>query len=205
MNFSTLKETIRRTLRYMIIDIIIIGLILLCSFLGFRKGFAYSFIHTAGWVMSIMLAFMLTDRCKPVIAATELAQKYIPEYPASNMMPEMLQGTFVGFTHEIILSVITFLVLFVAIKLIFSILLFIYTRSIGGFTGFIDGTLGLALGMLKGIILVYICLLVVVPIAESFMPEIVPQLDSLIAASQLAEDLYNNNPFIFLLQNTFLN
>ena len=189
----------------MIVDILIIALILLCSFLGFRKGFAYTFIHTAGWIMSIMLAFMLTDRFKEVIAASTIGKNYIPQYPTSEMMPEMLQGTFFGFTREIVLSLVTFLILFLAIKIIMSLLLFIYTRSIGGgFTGFIDGTLGLALGMLKGILLVYICLLCVVPATETFMPHMINQVDSALAASQLAEDLYNNNPFIFLLQNTFI-
>lgn len=188
----------------MVLDILIIAIVLLCSFLGFKKGFAYTFIHTAGWIMAVMLAFILTDKFKAILENTSFAQQHIPEYPSSDMIPEILRGTFMGFTHEIVLSIVTFLILFIIIKLILSLLLFIYTRSIGGgFTGFIDGTLGLALGMLKGIIFVYIILLICVPIAETLMPDMVSTIDGILQSSQLAEDLYNNNPFILLLENTF--
>lgn len=188
----------------MILDILIIALILLCCFLGFRKGFAYTFIHTAGWIMALMLAFMLTDKFKVVLEATPFAKEHIPEIPTSEMMPEILQNNFIGFTHEMILSIVAFIILFIGIKLIMSILLHIYTHSIGGgFTGFIDGTLGLALGMLKGIILVYIILLVCVPLVETLAPDMVGTIDQVLASSQLAEDLYNNNPFAFLLENNF--
>lgn len=188
----------------MILDILIIALILLCCFHGFRKGFAYTFIHTAGWVMALMLAFMLTDKFKVVLEATPFAQEHIPQIPVSDMLPELLQENFVGFTHEIILSVVAFLILFIGIKILMSILLHIYTRSIsGGFSGFIDGTLGLALGMLKGIIFVYIVLLVCIPLVETIMPNMVGTIDNLIQTSQLAKDLYNNNPFVFLLENNF--
>lgn len=190
----------------MVLDIIIIALILLCCFLGFRKGFAYTFIHTAGWIMALMLAFMLTDKFKVILEATPFAQEHIPEIPASHMLPSILQGTFVGFTREIILSIVAFIILFIAIKIILSILLHIYTHSIGdGFTGFIDGTLGLALGMIKGIILVYIVLLVCIPLTETLFPDMVGTIDKVISSSQLAEDLYNNNPFVFLLENNFFN
>ena len=188
----------------MILDILIIAIVLVCSFLGFKKGFAYTFIHTAGWIMALILAFILTDKFKAVIKATPFAQQHIPQYPISDSVPSLLEGTFIGFTHEMILSIVTFILLFIIIKLIIGLLLLIYTKSIGGgFTGFIDGTLGLALGMLKGIILVYIVLLVCIPLAETLMPNMVPTINGFLNNSQLAEDLYNNNPFILLLQNSF--
>ena len=57
----------------MILDILIIAIVLVCSFLGFKKGFAYTFIHTAGWIMALILAFILTDKFKAVIKATPFA------------------------------------------------------------------------------------------------------------------------------------
>ena len=188
----------------MVLDILIIALILLCCFFGFKKGFAYTFIHTAGWVMALMLAFMLTDKFKVILEATPFAKEHIPDIPASDMIPSILQDTFVGFTREMILSIVAFIILFIGIKIIMSILLHIYTHSIrGGFTGFIDGTLGLALGMVKGIILVYIILLVCFPLVETLMPDMIGSLHQLMDSSQLAKDLYNNNPIVFLLENNF--
>lgn len=190
----------------MILDILIIAIVLICSFLGFKKGFAYTFIHTAGLIMSAILAFILTDKCKTLLETIPFMQQHIPQYPTSEKIPELLEGTFLCFTHEIVLSIITFLLLFIVIKLILSLFLFVYTKSIrDGFTGFIDGTLGLALGMLKGVIIVYIILLVCIPIAETLMPNMVNTINGILNSSQLADDLYNNNPFILLLQSSFLN
>ena len=191
----------------MVLDLILIGIVLLSAFSGFKKGFAYTFIHTSGWIMSVVIAFVFTDRLKAILESSAFVKEYIPipEFPTSELMPDILQGTLFGITHDMILSLMAFSILFIGVKILFRILFGVYTSSIGGgVTGFIDGTLGLAIGLLKGVIIVFVILLICIPTVETFFPCLVDNVDSLLTGSQLAEDLYNNNPFIFMLEHTFL-
>ena len=46
----------------MIFDVILIAILALTMVFGFRRGFVYTFIHTIGWVLSIVLAFVWSPK-----------------------------------------------------------------------------------------------------------------------------------------------
>lgn len=188
----------------MILDIVIAAVILISLIDGFRRGFVFTFIHTSGWIIAAVLAFIGTGYTKEWIIKNTPLGGLVPEVPVSDSVPEIIHGTFISVTSGMLTSLLVFAVLFIAVKLVLNVLLYFFTKAQrGGFTGFFDGLFGMAFGLLKGIVASYIILLLILPLAESFLPDTVPAVDSMLESSKVASVLYDKNPIVFLLEQTF--
>lgn len=189
----------------MIIDGILLALMLFSGIYGLRKGFMFTFVHTAGWIMSLVLAFIGTPYAKEYITEnTDWYDRFIPAIPVPDGVPEIISDITIQVTSNFIFTVAIYIVLFIAIKLVLTILLkFISNAYRGGFIGFFDAFFGLAIGLIRGVILVFVFLTAMIPVAEIFAPDIIPAILANLDSSYAAKTLYDNNYIVLLLQNFF--
>ena len=202
------------------VDCIIAIIVIFTIIQGYRHGFVHTFIHTVGWILAVILGFVwyphvigflkdktgYYDSIHEKIAerlaenagnATDSAMSGIPEVirdlldKAIDSATSAIASTVSDNLTNLIFNIIGFLVVAIAIKLILMTLTLLFSKEKnGGFIGGVDGFFGLLAGALKGIILVYILLALMVPVTSltgnSFLIE---QLDG----SALGSYLYDNN------------
>lgn len=209
----------------MILDICL-GIILLLSVIaGYRKGFTEAFLHTIGWILAIVLGFVWT----PAVAAflrgnTGLEENLrtifderlalagtgggegilsgVPKILADYFSDaaSVIQTKTVENLVDIIMTILALLCIILVIKLIFFLITFLFSkRKRGGIIAFSDGMLGLAFGLVKGLLLICILLAFFLPLANFIRSDAL--LDQLYS-STYAIQIYDNNP-IFLLTQIF--
>ena len=202
------------------VDGIIVILLIFTIVSGYRRGFIHTFIHTVGWLLAVILGFVwyphvikflkektaFYDAVHGKIAerisenagsATDAAMTGIPEVirdlldKAIGSATDAIALSMSDSLSNLIFNIIGFLVVAIAIKLILLGLTILFSKEKnGGFIGGIDGFLGLLAGALKGIILVYILLALMVPITSlSGSSFLMGELDG----SVLGSYLYDNN------------
>lgn len=208
------------------VDSVIVVIIIFSLIQGFRCGFINTFIHTLGWVLAIILGFAwypyVLDFLKNKTNFYETIQKKIMERIAENAnsatesavdgLPQVIKDVIGNATDaianslayglsNIIFNIIAFLVVALAIKLVLYIISSLFSKTSNeGVLGCIDGFLGLIAGGLKGFIIVYILLALLIPVTSLTDTEfIIDELNN----SVLGSYLYENN-LIFIAIKGFL-
>lgn len=206
---------------------IAIGLILLVSFvLGYVRGFMNTFLHTAGWILALVLSFVwyptVTAFLKEKTGFYEMMDTNLTERFATqstgvvsdtlNGIPEILKeavNTAANALAEslgsglanILFNIIGFLLVGIGIKLIFLFLTSLFSKkSNDGLTGWFDGIFGAVFGGIKGFVLVLVLLACLVPIMGLSLSTF---LQNTLDASHFAKVLYDSNP-IFLILHSFV-
>ena len=209
------------------VDGIIVIIVISTIIIGFRQGFIHTFIHTIGWVLAMILGFVwypfVRDSLKEKTNFYDSIHGKITERIAGNAgnaadsamtgIPEVIRDlldkavdsatnaiatTMADNLTNLIFNILGFLVVAFAIKLILMALTILFSKEKNnGFIGGVDGFFGLLAGALKGMILVYILLALMVPVtsltASSFL---IDQLDG----SVLGSYLYDNNLILKLIK-----
>ena len=212
----------------MVLDIII-GVILLCTAIyGFRKGFVFTFIHTVGWVVSIVLAYLATPYVTKFLKDNTGVYKWFFGYfkarfgdsntaidGSLNTLPASISSAVTKFSSDLLNSVsstfaniaftiITFILLYIIIKLIIMLISRLLSKDYaGGFRGFFDGFFGLVFGLIKGMVIVFLFLLVLMPVANIVSPDLTTSVVHQLDTSMFAQTLYNNNIILILIQSMF--
>ncbi|MDD3170149.1 MAG: CvpA family protein [Eubacteriales bacterium] len=202
------------------VDGIIVILVIFTIVQGFRLGFVHTFIHTVGWILAVVLGFVwyphvidflkgktgfygsVRGKIAERIAentgnAADSAMTGIPEVirdlldKAINSAANTIAVTMSDHLTNLIFNLIGFLVVALAIKLILMGITMLFSKEKNsGLIGGVDGFLGLIAGALRGLILVYILLALMVPVTSlSGSPFLIEQLDG----SVLGSYLYDNN------------
>lgn len=209
----------------MVFDIII-GIVLIVTMVfGFRKGFVYSIIHTLGWFGAIVLAFFATGPVRKLAEAnTDISDRiyaiFIEKLNISSdslhvslesLPPLVGQGidTSMAGAAETLADKLTFLTMtllcFIVTLLVIKAIIFLVTIGISskkkGFTGAVDGILGLVAGLLRGVIFVFLFLAILVPLANFVSPASTQLIVDSLNGSHLAGTLYDNNFLVNLLQD----
>lgn len=173
----------------MIVDITIIVLLLFTAFQGHRHGFVRTFLQMSGWLLSVILAFLWHPYVSDyLIANTKLyhgvsesiSGNLAIENPAfeeslSNFPPlisDLIQSTATTITQslstrisDIIFTLLCFFLVIILLKIFFFMLVRLFSKdSNDGFIGSIDSFFGLIAGTLKGLLLVFIVLALIVPV-----------------------------------------
>lgn len=208
------------------IDIVVAAIFVLSAASGYRKGFIHTFIHTAGWLLSLVLAYAWYPRAAEFLR--EKTDFYNAIYgkmferiteegasivdPLSGNLPVVLADilesvektvttALAGGLSLLLFNVLSFLLVVVGIRIVFLILLSLLSKkNREGVTGFFDGVLGLLAGSLKGIILIFLLLALLVPVISITGSQALP--DAL-ADSRIAGTLYDNN-LLFVIINDFI-
>lgn len=204
-------------------DIAIATIILLSAFFGFRSGFVKTFLHTIGWILSIVLGFIWYPQLNSFlmehtnyydsmresvsIKLSDAATGAVSE--SFTGIPDILQRAFAAATQtlsdsladsitNLFFGIISLVLVVALIKLVFWILIQLFSKTKNeGFTGFVDGLLGTGFGALKGLLLVMILMALLVPISNFADTTFFTQS---IADSTAGSVLYNNNPILWFVR-----
>ena len=215
----------------MVMDIMV-GIIFFGSvFLSMRKGFALTVINFIRVVASAVLGILFHDDLRDwLLNQTGLGiwiqdtlQKRTAEAIASvwsetdifPLLPEIIRKEALTVTDvlvsegisklaETLLSILSFLLIVLAVGLVCSILNRIFSKQFNeGFVGFMDWFLGGVLGVLSGMFYVFVFLAVIVPVTSLFMPEMSETLMTSFAESKIAGSLYDNNILLLIFRDFF--
>lgn len=210
------------------VDGIIVIILIFTAVQGYRHGFVQTFIHTVGWVLAVVLGFVwyphvigflkektgfydvvhakIAERiAENAGSAADSAIAGIPEVirgllnkavdSATNAIASSISDTLTG----MIFNIIGFLAVALLIKMVLLVLTTLFSKEKNsGIIGGIDGLFGLFAGALKGIIIVYILLAIMVPISSlSGSPVLSTGLDN----SVLGSYLYDNNLILMTVKS----
>lgn len=107
---------------------------------------------------------------------------------------------------EIAMGVIAFALIILAVSLIMFIIRIII-RSLRDHSiviGFADRVLGMVLGLVRGLMLAWIAVALLIPITTLVSPEHVPAMMSALQQTTAAKVLYDVNPFFYLVKYAFI-
>lgn len=205
-------------------DIAVTAIFVFSTARGYRVGFARSFLHAAGWILSIVLGFVwfpeleafLRDKTDYYDSIREAAQNRLDERaseavdPFTDRLPALFRDGIEsaeeavttalseGFA-DFLMNVISFLLVMLAIRLLFLLLASLLGKKHqGGVIGFLDGVLGLAAGALKGILLIFFLLALLVPVVTLSGGDFIA--DAL-ANAKIAGPLYDNNLILLIVKD----
>lgn len=206
---------------------IAIGLIFVLSTAsGFRKGFVRTFIHTAGWVLSIIIGFVFFSRVENFLRANtnfydNIYNKISGQIEAGGssaihtlttdmplILQEVIDSIKVSVTTAIasgiadfVFKILCFILVVIIIRLVFLLLSSLFSKKHNdGIIGFLDGSFGLIAGAIKGLLLIFILLALLVPVISLSSGN---GLASALEASRIAGTLYDNN-YLLLIVKTHL-
>ncbi len=195
--------------------------------LGFRRGLFSTAIHTFGWASAVILGFAwspainlflrdhtgLFESLQNAVSAKLLESGETAVDPLAGSLPKILSDALEQASRDLLLSaaaeitgllfqILVFLGAAILVGLLFSLFSKVFSQKKGrcGFLSFGDGAAGLLIGCTRGILLVFLFLAFLVP-----MEIIVPgdKIQTALAASHIAADLYDNNLLLLLAKNTF--
>ena len=210
----------------MILDIIVILLIAGMAFLGYRKGFVHTLIHTVGWIGSLVIAYLLvpgvagwakentglynwlngivTAKFDISLEAIDAATESLPDSIAPTIdqySTDIVDGISAAFT-QIFGTIMVFVFLFIVLKLVSWLLLHLVSKEYNdGIVNFADGLLGMLFGFLKGFLLVLVLLAALLPAINLMSTGFVEAITNQLAHSHIAGYLYNENFILMLIQN----
>ena len=207
-------------------DVVVALIFIISTAAGFRQGFVRTFIHTAGWILSIVLAFAWYAQVEDFMRNKtnfydtiygKVAERVAAEGPSAGVsftqdMPLILKelvdtiknsvadAIAMGVT-DFLFKVICFLLLVVAIRLVFMLISSLFSKKNNdGFLGFVDGVFGLLAGAVKGLLLIFLLLALLVPVMSLTTGD---SLAAALESSRIAGTLYDNNYLLLLLKGAF--
>jgi uncharacterized membrane protein required for colicin V production len=210
----------------MAIDIFLFILLVVITALGYRNGFIYTLFHTLGWLISLLIGFVFTPMVKTYMIQSDIFYTSIREQVLLRMpgnledhpltaegiprsirrvmedMTTSLTESAVSVVTDFLMTVAAFLILVAASKFLLYILIALFSkRNNPGATGIIDGLLGLGMGFIKGFVVVYLVLAIMIPAINLASPDHAFSLLTSLDSSLMAKDLYDNNPLLLLFRN----
>lgn len=208
----------------MIFDIIVVTILVICMVLGFRRGFIYSFVNTLGWIGSIICAFigsrMLSGQLTMHTGLDEsiylkiydnISGSFESITTGADTLPLILNETvdtaaataaeaLAQRLTDMTMLILSFLMIFIVIKLIcYLITTALSKRHNDGFIGFFDGLLGFIAGSIKGILLVFLFLMLLIPCLNLMSPESTETVLRGLESSHIAGTLYDANFLVLVL------
>lgn len=202
------------------VDTIIVSILLYAVVQGFRRGFVQTFLQTVGWILAVVLGFVwyphvigflkentgyydslrgkIAERiAENTGAAADSAMTGIPVVirdlldNAVNAVTGAIADTLSISLTNLIFNIIGFLAVVLAIKIILMLFTLMFSKEKrGGLIGAMDGFLGLFIGGLRGMLMIYILLALMVPVSSLYgSPFITDQIDG----SMFGSYLYDNN------------
>lgn len=207
-----------------IVDLIIIAVVLLFIFLGYKKGLTGSLIKLLSFIIAIVVAFVLykpvanavientviDDNIRTTLSATlgvkdktENTKENVPSTIMNNINKEIENATdevkanVIDHTTITIVNIGSGIVIFLAVRVILVIIsLFAKILTDLPVIKQVDKLGGLAYGAIEGIVIVYAVLAVISLTSVIWANNAVV---TAIAKSSLGEMLYNNNIILNLL------
>lgn len=212
----------------MVLDIIILFLLVSTMVFGFRRGFMYTFSRTLGWIGAMLIAFFATPHVKTWLMENTSVYNRIfnvintnlaaagPESPASlDSLPQMAGDSFNALVTQAVqalatqlagmcLTIVSFFLIFFIVKIIATLITGIFfKKKNSGFTGLLDGLLGMLAGGVKGLLLVFIFLALLFPAVNLISPISSNTVLQNLNDSIFAHTLYDSNFILVIIDSIF--
>lgn len=213
----------------MILDIAVIVILAAAMVQGFRNGFVYTFLHMTGWLLAIVLGFVWSPAVKSFLLdktdyyesiQKSLSEKFSESIHSSitfaDSFPRILQksvdavtsaaaNSFAASMTELIFTIACFVAVVLLIKLLLWIIIGCFSKKhAGGLTAFLDGVAGMCAGLVKGCLLVFVLLALMVPVTALASEQFELTFQGWLSASSFACDLYDNNLILLILRDFLL-
>jgi uncharacterized membrane protein required for colicin V production len=205
----------------MVLDIIVVLIFLISTVRGRRRGFVESLVRLAGLVGGIVLGVLFTGQVAQLIELTQFDEfldekltgyfgddtvvlfDFIP-----NVISDPLQALGVDSRPMTIEHITDLIIMLIAFLLIIAVVWGIASAVIRHVrknrrektvAGTVDSGVGLFFGMLKGVILIFLLLALMIPVAGVFAPDKIQWLNEQLNNSYIAGWLYDVNPLIIFI------
>jgi hypothetical protein len=204
------------------IDVAIIIILLVFAFLGFKNGLTYTLFHTFGWIIAVVASFFLREKVTSLLmdhttiydryyAHTEKICRAFAETHTGDLLdnlPGVVGGALeklgdgiltelVGKIVDITFGIFVFVGLALLIKLVlFVIMLLVSRRHHEGFVGGLDGLAGMLIGLVQGVIIVFVLLALLMPVAFALDPEYCGAVIHMLDRAVFSDILYYHNPLL---------
>jgi uncharacterized membrane protein required for colicin V production len=191
---------------------------------GYRKGLVGTALRAFGWLFSIIAAAIVYPRVTGLLEDNKIygnirfglenrfsarlsanTDEIMGDIPvivadAADKIVSKLAVSVADGLAGVCFSVFVYLALVLAIKLLFSIINFLFSkRSRGkGIIGGIDGLLGFVFGAVRGAFAVFVLLALMLPVSLLVGDSANAAVSEALFASMFAGDLYENNPLLLL-------
>ena len=213
----------------MVMDIMVAVIFVGAVFLSMHKGFALTVINFVRSIAALVLAFLFSDDLRDWLAEHTGLETWIQgkltEYLGASLssawedsdlyriMPDLLQKQTASLANSFgeesaiqltstFMGILSFCLIVVAIGLAASVLNHLFSKQYnGGFFGFVDWLLGAAMGVVTGVIYVFVFLAVITPVTALFAPDISAGLANSLAESHVAGMLYDNNLLLLFFRD----
>ena len=208
------------------LDIAVAAVFVFSTAMGIRKGFVQTFIHAAGWLLALVIGYAtyspvaeflktktgLFDYLQLKVATRLNAQGGDSLDSFINALPHALGETVEAAKFSIattiasgitdfLFNLLSFLLVALAIRFLLYLLSALLSKKHrGGVTGAVDGFFGLLAGALKGILVIFLLLALMVPYLGISGNE---TLTAALEDSAFAGMLYDNNPIFLALHDFF--
>ena len=211
----------------MILDIIILLILIIPMAAGRRRGLAYMTVHAFIWIGALvasvfltrpvaeamengfvgeMVSESLTGRFETSMTAPGITAEGLPDIISGGLKvtAESVSDVFVSMLTSVIVSILSFLIVVFLIRLIAGILLkpAAKRRDRSLLTG-TDRLLGMIMGFVKGILLVFIFLAALVPIVGFISTGMSETIVDALKNSILAGGLYDSNFLLVITGGIF--
>lgn len=206
------------------IDILTAAVFIICIWRGYKNGLFKSAYKVAAFILCIAVAYLAYPYVRDIISGSAfgdviystiesryvipglenggLGDAALPQYMRSMVANGqlLLADALTGFISNLIINIIAFLLVFIVSGIIVSVigkLVHIFSRL--PVIRFFDRGLGLILGLLEAVLIIYIILALlfaVTPLRESVAA------DKYISESTLTKYMCENNPIVTLVSPT---
>lgn len=211
----------------MILDAAILIIVAMAVVKGFRRGLFYMALRILVWIGAIAAGVFLTGPLADILAdgfVGDIVSKNISEKFSSSMtaagdacaeLPDLISGGITATGNSaaalltdmftgLITSVIAFAVIIFAVRLAAHILMSPASRRRKkSILGMMNRTAGAAAGALKGLIVVFVLLALLVPVVNLAGTEVSDMVTAQLAESHFTKDMYDNNLLLLIVEGVF--
>jgi len=205
----------------LILDLILLLIFALTLLISMRKGFMHILAMFLKGVASIVIAYFGAGPLGSLIENSSLGKASrlkIMDLLVSKWQGSDMYNALPGFFRETgaadsaidsastninhtAWAVLSFIIIFLGIRIVVGILhkMVKSSREKEGFTGSVDWFLGLIMGILMGVFMVFLFLALLFPVSSVVAPGSVSQIMGWFDGSIFAQDLYDNNLLLLIL------
>ena len=206
------------------LDIFIAVVFVLSTAFGYRRGFVHTFIHTIGWILSIVIALAFHGQASNFLRSNtafydalkmkiedilleksaETTAPIVERLPklfvnAAESAEETLSTLMTDGISDFLFNMVSFLLVILAVRVVLLIVVELLSKKKrNGLIGFVDGVLGLAAGAVKGVIIVFLLLALITPLIGITSDDL---LTDQLADSRIAGTLYDNNLILHVIKD----
>lgn len=211
----------------MFLDVITAAILIICAARGLSKGFVYAFFNTLGWIGAFIVSIFLTRPLASFLSGGQL-ETFIDDILSVRFdesqgaldtviegLPDIIKGGMsssaesaseiaTGLFASLIISLLSFITVFLVAGVLLKFIVKPAVRRYGeGVLDTADRALGLATGLIEGLVIVFFFLALLVIIVNISWTGLSEILVNMIQHSIFTEALYDSNLMLLVTGGLF--